>query len=215
MGQQKATRAVATLVAVAALVAGCKTDREITRPDPVPVTEERLTEALLTDTDVPSPYVLAEEAEPLAAELVPEHECDDALADLEPDETASVTFAGPDATFTNPISWYRGRGDSVGVTYANLLGACRQVVVADEGISFTTRNLDFGVLSDDTVPIVFVIEPETGPIEERSVIVMRAGNLVSTIRYDGPRPTDLVVLDAVVRVAIGKLGLLDQDTRPR
>ncbi len=214
MGQRKATRAVATLVAVAALVAGgCKTDREITRPDPVPITEERLTEALLTDTDVPPPYVPgAEDAEPLAAELAPEHECDDPLVDLEAEETASATFTGPDATFTNTISWYPGRGDSVGSTYAALLTDCAQVVVADEGISFAARRLDFGVLSDDTLPIVLVFELADGTIEERSVIVLRAGDLVSTIRYNGPRPTDLVVLDAVTRVAIGKLGLLDQDT---
>jgi hypothetical protein len=213
VGQRKATRAVATLVAVAALVAGgCRTDREITRPDPVPVTEERLTEALLTDIDVPSPYVLAEDAEPLPAELVPEHECDDRLADLEAQRAVSATFTGPDATFTNTIAWFRNNGDAVGAAYTALLTDCRQAVVADSNLSFTTRTLDFGVLSDDTLPIVIAIQPETGPIEERVVIVMRTGDLVSTIRYEGPRPTDLVVLDAVVRVAIGKLGLLDQDT---
>ena len=214
MGQRKATRAVATLVAVGALVAGgCRTDREITRPDPEPITEERITEALLTDIDVPSPYAPAEDAEPLAAELAPEHECDDAIADLEPEETASATFTGPDATFTNTISWYPGGGGEVAAQYNALLSSCAQVVIADSDTSFKARTLDFGVLSDDTLPIVFVFEFEDGTIEERSVIVMGAGDLISTIRYDGPRPTDLVVLDAVVRVAIGKLGLLDQDTR--
>ena len=59
---------------------------------------------------------------------------------------------------------------------------------------------------------MFVLEHDDGTIEERNLIVMRAGDLVSTIRLDGPRPTDLVVLDAVTRVAIGNLGLLDQAT---
>ena len=35
---------------------------------------------------------------------------------------------------------------------------------------------------------------------------MRAGDLISTIRLDGPRPSDKVLLDTVTRVAIGNLG---------
>ena len=78
-------------------------------------------------------------------------------------------------------------------------------------LSFTTSPLDFGVLSDDTLPLVVVLEHGDGTIEERSVIVMQAEDLISTIRLDGPRPTDLVVLDQVTRVALGNLGLLAQD----
>ncbi len=213
VGQRKATRAVATLVTVLALVAGgCRTDREVTRPEPEPVTQERLAAALVTDTDVPSPFTLAEDAEPLGAEMVPEHECDDPLADLEPEQSATATFTGADSTLENTIAWYPGRGGAVNATYRALLSDCGQVVVTDADLSFRAEPLDFGVLSDDTFPLVFVLEPAQGTIEERNLIVLVAGDLVSTIRLDGPRPTSLSVLDAVTRVAIGKLGLLDQDT---
>ena len=43
------------------------------------------------------------------------------------------------------------------------------------------------------------------------MIVIQADDLISTIRLNGPRPT-IVVLDHVTRVALGKLGLLAQDT---
>jgi hypothetical protein len=215
VGQPKTTGAVAVLVALAVLVAGgCRTDREVTRPDPVPVTDERLTEALITDDDVPSPFTLAEDADPLGFEVVPEHECDDTIADLSPERSVTATFTGADATLENTVAWYPGQGGAVSQAYVDLLDDCKQVVVADEGLSFTVRRLDFGVLSNDTLPIVFVLEQGDGAIEERNVIVMRAGDLVSTIRLDGPRPTSPDLLDAVVRVAIGNLGLLEQDTNP-
>ena len=53
------------------MAGACQTDREVTRPEPVPVTEELLTDALLTQEDVPPPYVLDEDAEPLGPEIVP------------------------------------------------------------------------------------------------------------------------------------------------
>ena len=216
LGKLKATRAVATIVVGGALVAsGCKTDREITRPEPEPITEERLAAALLTEDDVPSPYTPVEDGtDPVGPEVVPEHECDDALGELDPEETATVSFTGRglDTTLTNTISWYPGRGGSVADRYADLFSDCAQVVVSDEGLSFKTASLDFGVLSDDTLPVRFTIEHDDGTIDERNLIVIRSGDLVSVIRLDGPRPSDLVVLDAVTRVAIGYLGLLDQDT---
>ena len=86
------------------------------------------------------------------------------------------------------------------------------MVVDDAGLSLHDQPLDFGVLSDDTLPLVVVLEHDDGTIEERNVIVIQADDLISTIRLDGPRPTDLVVLDHVTRVALGKLGLLAQDT---
>ena len=82
MGQSKATRAVATMAVCCALLAsGCQTDREVTRPEPLPIDDALLTDALLTQDDVPAPYVLDEDGEPLGPEIVPEHECDDALKD--------------------------------------------------------------------------------------------------------------------------------------
>ena len=216
LGQRKTARAVATIGAVVALLAsGCNTDREVTRPDPEPVTQERLADALLTDADVPPPYVPAEAGtEPLGPEVVSEHECDDDLGELDPEETATVTFtgAGLDTTLTNTISYYPGAGESVTNVYGDLGADCRQVVVDEAGLSFTTSPLDFGVLSDDTLPWVFTIEHDDGTIEERNLIVMRSGDLVSTIQLNGPRPTDNAALDAVVRVAIGNLGLLAQET---
>jgi hypothetical protein len=215
LGQSKAARAVATMVVGGALLAsGCQTNREVTRPEPEPVDQELLTEALLTADDVPPPYVLVEDAEPLGPELVTEHDCDDRLKELEPEETTSVTFtgAGLDTTLTNTISYYPGQGDQAADVYADLLEDCEQAVVEDAGMQFTTESLDFGVLSDDTLPLVVVVENDDGTIEERNLIIMRAGDLISTIRLDSPRPTDLVTLDAVTRVAIGNLGLLDQAT---
>jgi hypothetical protein len=125
---------------------------------------------------------------------------------------ATVTFTDPDSTLENRIAHYPGQGAAVRNAYRDLLSDCEQVVVDDAGLSFRTEALDFGVLSDDTLPMVFVLEPAEGTIEERNLIIMQAGDLVSTIRLDGPRPSNLEVLDAVTRVAIGKLGLLDQDT---
>ena len=212
---QKATRAVATTLVVGGLLAaGCRTDREITRPDPEPVTTELLTESLLTQDDVPSSYELDEGAEAPSAEIMPEHECDDDLAALEPQETASATFTGRglDTTLSNTISYYPGDGGAVGAIYNDLIASCDQVVMDDEGLSFTASPLDFGVLSDDTLPVVFTLQYDDGTIEERNVIVIRAGDLVSTIRLDGPRPSDLVLLDTVTRTAIGNLGELDQIT---
>ena len=46
------------------------------------------------------------------------------------------------------------------------------MVVDDAGLSFTTSPLDFGVLSDDTLPLVVVLEHNDGTIEERNVIVI-------------------------------------------
>ena len=215
LGQSKAAWAVAAIVVVGALLAGgCQTDRKVTRPEAVPVDQELLTDALLTADDVPPPYGLAEGAEPLGPELVTEHACDDRLKELEPEATESVTFtgAGLGTTLTNTISYFPGQGAQAGDVYNDLLEDCEQAVVEDAGLRFTTEPLDFGVLSDDTLPLVVVVEHDDGTIEERNLIVMRSGDLISTIRLDGPRPTDLVTLDAVTRVAIGNLGLLDQAT---
>ena len=89
---------------------------------------------------------------------------------------------------------------------------CEAVVVDDAGLSIKTESLDFGVLSDDTLALQFLVEAEDGSIEERDLIVVRIDDLVSIIRLDGPRPSDKDLLDSVVRVAIGNLGLLAEET---
>jgi hypothetical protein len=68
------------------------------------------------------------------------------------------------------------------------------------------------VLSDNTLAIQIEIEPTTGSIKERDIIVMRSGDLLSVIRLDGSRPSDKVLLDTVVRLALGRLGLLADET---
>ena len=213
LGQAKAARAVAISVVALALVAGgCQTDREVTEPDPVPVTSELLAGALLTEEDVPSPYVLAEDHDPVGPELVPEHDCDDRLKDLDPESSEQVVFTGAFTTLANTISYFPGQGAAAADVYVDLINDCSQVVVEDAGLRFTTRPLNFGVLSDDTLPLVVSIEYDDGRIEERNLIIMRAGDLISTIRLDGPRPSDKTLLDTVTRVAIGNLGALEQET---
>jgi hypothetical protein len=212
LGQAKAARVAAIIVVGAVVAGGCSTDREVTEPDPVPVTAEVLTDALLTDEDVPSPYVVSEDADQVGPELIPEHGCDDALKDLDPEESAQVVFTGGFATLTNTISYFPGQGGAVVNLYNDLLSSCDQVVVADKDLRFTTKPLDFGVLSDNTLPLVVSLEKKNGDIDERNLIIMRPGDLISTIRLDGPRPSDKVLLDTVTRVALGNLGELEQNT---
>ena len=213
LGEAKAVRAVAiSAMALAVVAGGCQTDREITEPEPVEVTSDLLAGALLTEEDAPSPYVLDEGADQVGPELVPEHECDDQLNEIEAEESEQVVFTANGTTLTNTISYFPGQGAGVVNVYAGLLSECGQVVVSDQELRFTTKSLDFGVLSDDTLPLVVTIEHDDGRIEERNLIVMRAGDLVSTIRLDGPRPSDKVLLDTVTRIAIGNLGELEQDT---
>jgi hypothetical protein len=213
LGQATAARAVAiSVVALAFVAGGCQTDREVTEPEPVEVTSERLTDSLLTQEDVPSPYVVAEDADQVGPELIPEHECDDRLKELDVETSEQIVFTTGSTTLTNTVSYFPGQGAAAADVYNDLLSDCSQVVVADQELRFTTKPLDFGVLSDDTMPLVVSIEYDDGRIEERNLIVMRSGDLISTIRLDGPRPSDKVLLDTVTRVALGHLGALSQDT---
>ena len=215
LGERKSIRLIATSAAfVAALAGGCRTDREVTQPEPQKVTQERLTEALLTEDDVGSPYVVAGEATPISSDILPEHDCDDALKDLEPKEEAAIDFTGTGlgTRLNNAIAYFPGRGSSVGEVYREVAEDCEAVVVDDAGLSIKTESLDFGVLSDDTLAFQFLVEAEDGSIEERDLIVIRIDDLVSIIRLDGPRPSDKELLDSVVRVAIGNLGLVAEET---
>lgn len=208
------TRRIVALGLGASLALGaCSTDRVVTRPDPVPVTEERLTEALIDDGDLPDGYEVVDgPGTPISAEILPEHGCDDALADLEPQEAASRDFTGPDTRVTHTVAWFPGQGGAVEQLFRDVANDCDSVVVAEEGLSIRTGRLDFGVLTDRTLPIRFELEPDVGPIEERDVVIRRAGDLVSVITLVGPRPSDKALLDGAVRVAIGYLGLLHDDT---
>ena len=211
--QGKAARAAATIAAGLTLVASaCQTDRKVTEPDPVPVTEERLSEALLTIDDLGEAYTPASEGTPLSTEALPEHECDDAIAELEPKEEATADFTGAGSTLSSTVAWLPGGGAAAEQAFRDALDDCSSVVAPDEGLAIRTRRLDFGVLSDNTLALQIEVEPTTGTIAERDVIVMRSGNLLSVIRLTGPRPSDKVLLDEVVRLALGRLGLLADET---
>jgi hypothetical protein len=212
-GQRKATRRVGTIVMAAALLAGaCSTDREITTPEPKPVTDARLTDALITIDDLPDTFAEASPGTPISDEVIPEHECDDALADLEPKMEATSDFTGSGTRLTSTVAWFPGDGAAVGQLYRDVADDCAAVVVTDKGVSLITSALDFGVLSDDTFPLKFELELADGTIEERDLIVMREGDLVSIIRLTGPRPSDKVLLDRVVRTEIGRLAFLSDET---
>lgn len=211
--QRRVARKVAvTMVGVALLAGACRTDREVTRPEPVPVTQELVEAALLTIDDLSDSFTAADDATGIDAEVLPEHECDDAIADLVPEETASAAFTGAGTRLTSTVAWFPGAGDAVDNLFRTVASSCAEAVVPEDDLSVRARGLDFGVLSDDTLAIQFEVEPATGPIEERDVIIMRAGDLLSVVRLTGPRPSDKDLLDSVVRVAIGRLGGLAQET---
>jgi hypothetical protein len=206
-------RVVATVMGAALLAGACQTDRKVTEPEPQPVTEKRLTAALLTAEDVPASFTQAAEGVAINTEAIPEHECDDALADLAPEEEASVAFTSPDDVLSNTIAWFPGGGgDDAEAAFRDLFEDCDAVVVPEQDLDIRTNGLDFGVLSDDVLALRIEVEPAVGAIEERDVIVMREGDLVSVIRLTGPRPSDKELLDSVTRVALGNLGKLADDT---
>ena len=210
----KRGRCIAVLGASAGLVlGGCQTDRELTEPEPIPVTEELLVAAQLTVEDLPPGFTAVDgPGTPISGEVVPEHECDDAMADLEPEESASTDFTGNGVELTDTVVYFPGQGGAVEQLFRDIASLCRAVVVADAGLAIRTGPLDYGVLSDDTLAIRIEVEPSSGPITERDVIVLRQGDLLHVLRLTGPRPSDKGLLDGAVRIAIGRLGLLHDDT---
>ncbi|MGH9085035.1 MAG: hypothetical protein ACRDYW_06245 [Acidimicrobiales bacterium] len=211
--QQQRVRQIAVVgMACGLLLGACSTDRELTEPEPVAVTEERLAATLLTAQDLPAGFTAAEDGAPISTEVLSEHDCDDALGDLEPEESASRDFTGNGVELTDTAAWFPGQGRAVEQLFRTIASRCSQLVIADAGIAVRSGDLDFGVLSDDVLAIRFEIEPDTGPITERDVIVMRQGDLLHVIRLNGPRPSDKALLDTAVRPTLGRLGLLHQDT---
>lgn len=198
------------LAAVLALSA-CQTDREITRPDPEPVTTELLAEATLQADDLPEAWEAAS-GTPIGTEVLPEHPCDDALADLDPDDEAAVGFTGPSGELSSTVAHFPGQGGAVEQLFRDVANDCASVVATDAGLSLRTGPLDFGVLSNRTLALRFEVEPESGPITQRDVILIRRGDLVSVVRLDGPRPSDVALLDAVVRPLLGRISGLQERT---
>lgn len=214
--RHQSTRAIIALLLGAALVVGaCSTDREITKPAPEPVTAENLAATLLTTADLPDGFTQKEGAgAPISTEIVPEHECDDAIKDMKPELAASRDFSGNGVELTDIAAWFPGQGQAAEQVYRNLASACAAVVAPNDGLSIRTGALDFGVLSRRTLAIRIEVEPTTGPIRERALVVMRQGDLLHVIRLIGPRPSDKQLLDTAVRATIGRLGLLDNDVNP-
>lgn len=200
-------------VAAALALTACSTDREVTRPEPEPVTTARLTDALITADDLSEGFTeTADPSTTISTELIPEHSCDDRLGDLEPEDSVTTEFVGSGSTLSSTVAWFPGAGDAVDQLLRDISNDCRSVVVADAGVAIRTGALRFGVLSDDTLPIRVEVEPTSGPIEERDLILVREGDLVHVIRLVGPRPSDKALLDRVVRLAIGRLGFLHDET---
>ena len=212
-GVRRAAGAAATVVVGLSLIAtGCSTNREVTKPEPVPVTDKRLTAALLTADDLPASYTPAAEGTPVNAGLIAEHPCDDAIEDLQPEEVATADFTSSTAVLTNTIAWFPGGGGNVEALVRNVAEDCAAVVVAEEGLNLRTSSLDFGVLSDDTLALKVEAELADGTIEERDLILIRDGDLVSVVRLVGPRPSDKGLLDSAVRTSIGRLSELADET---
>lgn len=208
MRRSKLTLGLAALMVLGA----CQTDRVVTRPDPEPVTEELLADATLQLDDLPETWEEADTATPIGTEILPEHPCDDALAELEPEEEAAVDFVGPSGQLTSVVAHFPGQGGAVEQLIRDVAADCASVVATDAALSFRTGPLTFGVLSDRTLALRFEVEPETGPITERDLIVIRRDDLVSVVRLDGPRPPDIELLDTVVRIALGRLSGLAEAT---
>jgi hypothetical protein len=200
-------------VGIALVAGGCSTDRELTEPEPVPVTEELIVAAVLTADDLPDSFATVDgPGTPINAEAVPEHDCDDGLTKLEPKEQASTDFTSGDVRLTSTVAWFPGQGAAVDQVMRDLAANCAQVVIADQGLAIRAAGLDFGVLTDNTLAVRIEVEPSAGAITERDLILLREGDLVHLIRLTGPRPSDKAVLDQAVRAAMGPLGLLHDDT---
>jgi len=201
-------------VAVAAALAltACATDRKVTRPAPVEVTAERVAEALVTEADLPEGYAAVDDDAAFGREVLPEHACDDALAELTPEVEVGQTFRRGEVTVTHVIGWFPGQGPQAEAVLADVGGACAGVVATDTGVAIRAGRLDFGVLSDDVLPIAVEVEAPGAAIEERDLVVVRRGDLVSVLRVSGPRPSDKVLIDGAVRAGLGRLGLLHEDT---
>lgn len=216
MGNQSRREWTASLglaAALALIAAGCSTNREVTEPEPVPVTAAILETNVLTAADLPTGWAAADGADPtIAADVVANHDCDEPVTTLDPNKAASGAFTAPGTELTSTVAWFPGQGRAAEQAYRDMAEDCRAVVLAEQGLSVRTSALDFGVLSDDVLAIRIEVEPTTGPITERDVIVLRRGDLLQVIRLSGPRPSDKALLDSVVRTALGRLGLLHEDT---
>ncbi len=203
------TRVIAAMgLSVALFLGACRTDREITRPAPVPVTDKLIASGVLTAEDLPDGWVEAAKATPINADVIAGHPCDDKLKELEPKESASADFTLGGLRLSNSIAYFPGGGPAIERLLRDIVEDCKQVTVADQALKIRADALPFGVLSNDTFPVRFEFEPDVGPILESDLILIRDGDVVSIVRLDGPRPSDKTLLDTAVRASIGRLGAI-------
>lgn len=206
----RAAGIVAAVAAGASVLAAC-TDREVTEPDPVPVTTERLSAALVTAGDVPGSTTAADGPATLTGDLLTGETCDDPLSTLSPELRAATTLQVGPTLVTNSFGWFPGAGGAAETAIRDSLGDCATRVMAD-GTHIRGSALDFGVLSDDVaLSSKLELDPPTGAIEEIDVIVVRRGDLVGVVVARGPRPSDKEALDAAARTAIGRVSGLHED----
>lgn len=218
------TAALAAFTALALLAGACSTSREITRPEPEPVTTEALVDALITEDDLTDGAQVGEdeivdedsEADARAFELPG----DNPLEDLECLQTfeeesnavgtstqlleASRQFQVGEMVVTNSVTFLPSAGGAGEQVFHDLADNCEAAVT--EGFTVRTGPLDFGVLSDNALSLKLEIEPPgSAPIAEVDIVLMRQGDLIDLVVAAGPRPSNKKVLDEAVRAAIGNV----------
>jgi len=209
VGKPMTARLIAAIGVGAMLTLGaCRTDRELTSPEPVPVTDKLMAGGVVTVEDLPAGWVEAAEATLINTDVIADDPCDDQLKKLDPKESASVDFDLGAVHLSNSVAYFPGGGAAIEQLFRDVAEDCKQVVLADQGLSVRTNALDFGVLSEETIPLRFEFEPDVGPIREFDLILVRDGDIVSIVRLDGPRPSDKTLLDTVVRVSLGRVGVI-------
>ena len=207
----RAGRSVVGALCAFVALAGC-TDREVTRPEPVPVTQSRLERATVTFDDLGDPYQRAEPQGGIGVSLV-EHPCDDLLEDLTPRQEAASAASDGEHLLESVVAWFPGQGAAVPDEFRKAADECAEVSESGAKNAVRSSLLDFGALSDDSLAISFEREPTGGPITEDAVVIMRRGDLLSVLRLSGPRPVSRETLDEAARIAIGRLTLLEEETK--
>jgi hypothetical protein len=192
------------MVICTALALGACTDGEVTAPDPLPLTTARLAQATVGVQDLPDDFAQQTAAPGIAAPVVGDHRCDGTLETLEP--------ADGTQTLVSVVARFPGGGGVAEQAFRQAQQTCRSVSTPGGEAAIRAGPLDFGVLSDDTLAIVFEVETLQGRITETAVVVIRRGDLVSVLRLTGPRPVSRTVLDQSTRVAIGRISELAQTT---
>jgi hypothetical protein len=211
--RQARTVAGLTLALVLTGTAACSTNREVTTPPPVKVTDKLLAESTLTAEDLGEGFTAAKVDAPINSEILDNTKCDDRLKAIKADADASSAFENGDGVVViNQVAYLPGTAGNMSGLVDDLYDDCSKVDVKKDGVSIRTVPLDFGTLTDSTKAMSIEIESDSGPIQERDYLLMRKGDLVSVVRVEGDRPIDPAIIDRAVRVSIGNLGTLDNET---